>query len=308
MSSIGGANQGTGGTANGGTGGSVFRGTAGMASAGGKANFGKGGSGAGGSGGPAGGGPSSGGTGGASGGEPRGKAGAGGEPPWGPAGSGGVAGVAGSDATAGGPSAPEEVRLTPADGWLAGTSNTLSIQGAIFPYADPVATLSLISDFTGANACIKGTAPKVDLSCIPDPGSDCYGKYFGSGIGLYLNQPLDDTTDPPTVLSPVAYDASSLKGFSFELTGNAVPSVRALRFGVFTADAEFCEINYNFKIGVNTVLFSEMRLACYSPTPGAQTTETAQSSLMRIGWHVMTNPVSAFDYDFCISNIRALLK
>jgi len=307
---VGGVRLGTSGTANGGTGagGFAFTGSAGMASAGGKANLGKGGSGTGGSSGSVGGGhPSDGGSGGATGGGAGGKAGAGGEPSWG-AGSGGAAGVAGSEETGGSSSEPDGVLLTPADGWVAGTSNTLRIQGAIFPYADPVATLSLISDFTGANACIKGTAPKVDLSCTPDPGSDCYGKYFGSGIGLYLDQPLDDTTDPPTALSPVAYDASPLKGFSFELTGNAVPGIRALRFGVFTADAEFCEINYNFKVGVNTVLFSEMHAACYGPAGTAQTAETVQSALIRIGWHVMTNPATAFDYDFCISNIRALLK
>jgi hypothetical protein len=311
MSAIGGANLGTSGTANGGkgAGGAVYTGSAGVASAGGKANFGKGGSGMGGSSDPAGGvPPSDAGSGGALGGGPSGKAGSGGEPSWGVAGSGGAAGAAGSEETGGGPSDSEGVLLTPADGWLAGTSNALSAQGAIFPYADPVAALSLISDFTGANACIRGTAPKVDLSCTPDPGADCYGKYFGSGIGLYLNQPLDSTTDPPTVLSPVSYDASLLKGFSFELTGNTVPGIRALRFGVFTADAEFCEINYNFKIGVNTVLFSEMHAACYGPITSAQTAETVQSSLIRIGWHVMTNPVSAFDYDFCISSIRALLK
>src|SRR6478736_787640 len=310
--SVGGWNNASGGAAakgGMGAGGAAHTGSAGMASAGGKANFGKGGSGTGGLGGTAGGGPLPiGGAGGASGGGPGSKAGAGGGLPWGAAGSGGAAGAAGSEETGGGPTEPEGVLLTPAEGWLAGTSNTLSMQGAIFPYADPVATLSLISDFTGANACIKGTAPKVDLSCIPDPGSDCYGKYFGSGIGLYLNQPLDDTTDPPTALSPVAYDASLLKGFSFELTGNAVPGIRALRFGVFTADTEFCEINYNFKIGVNTVLFSEMHAACYGPAGTAQTAEAAQSTLIRIGWHVMTNPATAFDYDFCISNIRALLK
>jgi hypothetical protein len=267
----------TSGYASAGAGGKANLGTAGMASAG-KAGVNTGGSG-----------------------------GVGGTPPWGVAGSGGQGGT-GATEGAGGAAEPEGVPLVPNNGWLAGDSNALMIQGAIFPYADPVATLSLSQDFTGANACIKGTAPKVDLSCIPDPGSTCYGKYFGSGIGLYLDQPLDLSTDPATVLSPLPFDASSLKGFSFELTGNAVPQHGALRFGVFTADAEFCRVNYDFKIGRNTVLFDALVANCYSPPDAGPMPESARSALIRVGWHVMTNPATAFDYDFCVSDIRALLK
>ena len=241
----------------------------------------------------------SGGTGGRSG-------GVGSLPPWATAGSGAV-GAAASDGAGGAPE-PEGVPLVPVDGWLDGTSNVLMIQGGIFAYADPFATLSLSQDFTATNACIKGIAPRVDLSCIPAAGSNCYGTYWGSGIGLNLNQSLDPSTDPPTVLPPLAFDATSLKGFSFELTGNAVPAYGALRFGVFTADAEFCRINYNVSTGLNIVLFSELSASCYISTDGGQISESAQSSLVRVAWHVMTNAASAFEYDFCVSNIRALLK
>src|SRR5689334_1737124 len=93
--------------------------------------------------------------------------------------------AAGSDSGSGGNSAvlPEGVPLTAMDGWVAVDSNTLGIQGAMFAYSDPTSGMGMAEDFVGANACIKGTAAKVDMmsdicknKTFTPPAMDCYGE------------------------------------------------------------------------------------------------------------------------------------
>ena len=171
--------------------------------------------------------------------------------------------------------------------------------------------------FSGANMCIKGTAAQVDMAsdaCVnktlTPPATDCYGEYWGSAIGLNLNQPLDMTTDPPMGGTPLPYDASALKGFSFELSGNTVPPPSAMRFKVDDGITEFCNPpSSKLKVGVNTVLFSELAKYCWTTTnPPSPTAETVQSRLVKLVWQVVTNSSATVPYDFCVSNLRALPK
>ena len=235
------------------------------------------------------------------GGAPGGGASSGGAPGGGDS-AGGVPG-GGGDLAAG-------VPLTPTDGWVDGMSNTLMIQGALFPYADTTSMTGMTSDFTGTNACIKGSAAKVVMPCtVVAPATDCYGTYWGAAIGLNLNQPIDMTTMMGG--TPVAFDASSIKGFAFEVSGTTVPAPKDFRFKVENAAGEFCNIpTKKILLGANTVLFSELVSACYKITtnPPNPTAETAQSALIKIAWQVVTNTTGAVPFDFCISNIRAIPK
>ncbi len=217
----------------------------------------------------------------------------------------GVSGIAGAPLAAG-------VPLTPVDGWIDGTSNMLKIQGAIFSFADTTSSVNMSSDFSGSHACIQGTAARVDLTCTPiAPATDCYGMYFGSAIGLNLNQaPPDLTTDPVTYSEPLSYDASAMKGFSFEISGDIVPEPRSLRFEVEDGTQQFCTpASVKIKPGVNTVLFSDLLAWCWITTdPPNPSAETAQSKLIKLTWHVVTNNATTVPFSFCVSNIRALLK
>jgi len=190
------------------------------------------------------------------------------------------------------------------DGWVDGASNVIGIQGAVFSYADNASSVGMTSNFTGTNACIAGSAAKVDLMCTPvAPATDCYATFWGAAISFNLNQPIDPVTGLP-VGSRVPYDASALSGFAFEISGNLVPT--SIRFRVDTANGEYCSPpTQPITIGANAVLFSDLRTECW--TVGGEPGETAKSALLKITWQVVTNSNAQVPFDFCVSNIRALL-
>ena len=248
---------------------------------------------------------------------------AGGTAPTGPRAGGTVSGypsqsVAGASASAGfGGSFPNiDLLLRPVDGRVARESNVLQIQGAVYAYADSTSAMSMTADFTGSNACIQGTAAKVDQTsqqCLSKvftpPALDCYGEFWGAAIGMNLNQPIDSVT--MMAGEPAPYNASALKGFAFQISGSAVPAPKDLRFQVESADGQmFCNVpTIKLKLGQNLVRFSDLVSECFrSPAPTQPSAESAQSSLLRISWHVLTNTWSEVPYDFCVSDIRAIVK
>lgn len=195
------------------------------------------------------------------------------------------------------------VPLTPTDGWVDAASNTLGIVGAMFAYADTTSAEGMTEDFTGSNACITGTAAKVDMLCTPvPPATDCYGTFWGAAIGLNLNQPIDPETGMGAE-TPLPYDASSLKGFGFTISGSAIPA--SLRFKVENSAGEFCTPAAKPILeGNNTVLFEEVVSECW--TTGGTAPDT--SGLLKVAWQVVTNDSSEVPFDFCVSNVVAIEK
>jgi hypothetical protein len=232
----------------------------------------------------------------------------------GSSGSGNTAGsgTAGSSVVPNGGSGPvaEGVPLTATDGWVDGASNTLMIQGAMFSYGDPTSLMGMTSDFTGANACIKGTAAKVDMTSMActtkmftPPATDCYGEYWGAAIGLNLNQAIDMTTMMGA--DPAPFDASAIKGFAFEISGSMVPT--SLRFKVEDASGEFCSPSTKpVKLGANSFMFADLIKECWAPKATSATAETAKSGIIKIAWQVVTNAMGAVPFDYCVANVRAL--
>jgi hypothetical protein len=169
--------------------------------------------------------------------------------------------------------------------------------------------MGMTEDFMGANACIKGTAAKVNTACTPvAPATDCYGTYWGAAIGLNLNQPIDPATGEG-VVTPLKYDATHLKGFSFTISGPAgtdgmIPTT--LRFKVEDGVTEYCTWKTVGK-GPNTVLFSELETKCWEHSKGTGTSATtAQAGLLKIAWQVVTNTGGTIPFDYCVSDVRAI--
>jgi hypothetical protein len=208
----------------------------------------------------------------------------------------------GGSGSGGSATLPEGVPLTPADGWVDGASNTIGVQGAMFSYADTTSAMSMVGDFTGANACITGTAAKVVMPCtVEAPATDCYGTFWGAAIGLNLNQPIDETTMMGA--DPMPYDASALSGFAFEITGSMVPT--SLRFKVEDGTTEYCTPTaVPIKSGANSVTFEQLMTECWMA--GGTSASGAKSGLLKISWQVVTNAMSTVPFDFCVSNVRAL--
>jgi hypothetical protein len=221
---------------------------------------------------------------------------------------------AASGGAAGGP-AMEGVALTPVDGWVDSQSNGLLAQGAVFAFGDETSKMGMVEDFKGSNACIKGTAAKVDTASdvcknmtFTPPAKDCYGQYWGAAIGMNLNQPIDPATGEG-VVTPLPFDATAVKGFTFTVAGNTVPAPGSFRFKVEDGTKEYCNpAAIKVKVGVNTVLFSDLVSECWAVmTPPAPTAETAKKNLIKISWQVVTNTSSTVLFDFCISDVRAIL-
>jgi hypothetical protein len=232
--------------------------------------------------------------------------------------SAGSAPVAGGSAGGGAPQG-EGIPLNPVAGWVP-VENAAMIQGAVFSFADPTSKMGMtdnLMDAAATSACIKGTAAKVDMlstACstkmFTPPAMDCYGEYWGAALGMNLNQVIDMTLVPPAGGTPGKYDASALKGFSFEISGETVPAPTALRFKVDNGTDEFCNVpTVKVKVGVNTVLFTDLVKECYkSPVPTEPLATTIQTGIVKISWQVVTNDKSTVPFDFCVSNIRALPK
>ncbi|HYQ46924.1 MAG TPA: hypothetical protein VER11_33365 [Polyangiaceae bacterium] len=226
-------------------------------------------------------------------------------------------GTAGSS-TGGGSTMMEGVPITPNMGWVAVDSNVLGIQGAAFSFADATSKMGMTDNLmtaTDGKSCIVGTAAKVDMAsdkCVnktfDPPATDCYGQYWGAAFGINLNQ----TIDPGTMMGGTAmpFDASLIKGFYFEIDGNTVPGPTALRFKVDDGTKEYCNPSMvKVKVGPNTVLFSDLTTECWMPTDmSSKVTDDVKKKVVKIAWQVVTNASSTVPFDFCISNVRALLK
>lgn len=244
-----------------------------------------------------------------------------------------TAGTGGAPDASGGAPDASGVPLAMSNGWVSGADNTLKIQGAVFTYSDPYTKMTLTSNLDGVTAttappvttaCIKGVAPLVPATTdktaacnnmmFMSPGAmDCYGEYWGAAIGMNLNQMIDPGTMMGTPAA--AYDASALKGFAFEISGTTVPSAASLRFKVNEPDpstVEYCSpIATPLKIGQNVVLFADLYKQCYLAPAAYKVMPTALSSLTsfgKIAWQVVTKNGATVPFDFCISNVRAILK
>jgi len=241
-------------------------------------------------------------------------------------GASGNSSTAGSGTATGGQGGPEGVPITPVAGWIAKESNALGIQGAAFSFGDTTSIVGMtdnLKDATATTSCIKGTAAKVDMTsdkCVnmmfDAPAKDCYGQYWGAALGFNLNQVIDMTLVPPAGGMPAAFDASLIKGFYFEISDHddhtgVVPAPSALRFKVNDSDdKEYCNTSaLKVKSGVNTVLFSDLTTECWAPTAtSSKITADVEKKFIKIAWQVVTNPSAAVPFDFCIGNVKALLK
>ncbi|MCH2110150.1 MAG: hypothetical protein MK135_12550 [Polyangiaceae bacterium] len=219
---------------------------------------------------------------------------------------GGVTGAPAGGDTTGGDTAtaapPAGTAIANSMGWVDGAQNTYGIQGAFYTFSDsldeegnPGGGDSTIApaQFT-EDLCVSGTASQVDVNCSAD---DCYGLYWGAGVGLNLNQATDEATGEGG--TPDTWDASAngVTGFSFTISGADVPS--SLRFKLGDAGGEFCT---SIGAGNNEILYTDLDENCWMPVAGA-TIPTASKSIQ---WQVATNDASTTSFDFCIENFSVL--
>lgn len=191
------------------------------------------------------------------------------------------------------------------DGWVPYDQNDFFIQGAFYTFKDNpedadgdsiIGTSTISPDMFGAGSgtqiCAQGSAGQViEMN---------YDDYWGAAIGLNLKQevgddaalPFDATmTDPP------------ITGFSFNIAGaNPLPEGGELRFNIKVANDTN---NYCAKItsaGPNSFRFSQLLQSCWAPeqiTPDP-------TKLEALHWQYVTKTDKTYEFDICITELRAL--
>jgi hypothetical protein len=217
---------------------------------------------------------------------------------------GSLGGTAGAvTAGAGGPS-DEGVPLVPMNGVIA--DNPTMIQGAVFAVADTTSNESLTSDVNGPKICMQGIAARINLDCDPAP-TQCSSRYFGAMLGMNLNQQINPMSTDNQFGDPLSFDASALRGFSFDLDGQDIPS-NALFFAAEDGNNQYpTPSSQKLLAGRNVVLFSELLTSDVTLAQGTmRMPESAKAGLVKILWRVRGTASAAVPFDFCVSNIRAL--
>jgi hypothetical protein len=219
------------------------------------------------------------------------------------AGSGGRVEMGESPAGGKTPADDHSVLLVPTDGWIDGSSNALMVQGEMYSHADSVSAPKMTSDFIGTKACVRGSIGPVILDCQPADccktqggRQDCSMTVWIAGISLNFGQRKNPITMLPDTVS--VFNASALAGFSFELSGPDLPPFPTLQFEVETYRATYGPAK-PLAPGTNTILLSEL--------PPFDSLEHDKSTLVRISW-LLNGRNSEVSYDFCVSNVRALLE
>lgn len=194
------------------------------------------------------------------------------------------------------------------NGWAAFDQNPFAIQGAFYTFkdnpedadSDTVVGTSTIAPESfadgGMQVCATGSAGQVMMA----NGALAYDDYWGAAIGFNLKQvegedaalPFDATATMPPIT-----------GFSFNVAGaDPLPAGGELRFNIKVAGDTN---NYCAKItaaGPNSFRLTEMLQSCWMPeqiTPDP-------TKLEALHWQYVTNSTASYNFDICITELRAL--
>jgi hypothetical protein len=212
------------------------------------------------------------------------------------AGTGGAPAAAGTGGTGGASAIPTGTGLAIThgiDGWVAGTTNGVGIQGSFYTFSDaagtpPGDTTVTLGDFaTPTSVCASGVASQVI--------GTAYSQYYGGGIALNL-------ADPGGMVGTMPWPRGTVTGFSFTVTGTTIPA--ALRFQATTPAGGTTYCLNDTAPGANTVQLGTLVTACYDATPGPAL--PAATALESLQWQVVTNTDSSTPFDFCIENLTAI--
>jgi hypothetical protein len=181
-----------------------------------------------------------------------------------------------------------------ADGWVAGATNSVGIQGSFHPFGDasstpPGDTTVVLGDFdTPTSVCLSGVASQV-LGTPP-----AYSQYYGGGLGLNL-------ADAGGAAGVGPWTRGTVTGFSFTVTGPTIPATLRFNATIPGMATTYCG---NIAAGANRVAFSSLNAECYNTPPGAVLPTT--TALESIQWQVVTVTTASTPFDFCIENLTAI--
>jgi hypothetical protein len=194
-----------------------------------------------------------------------------------------------------------------AEGWVAGATNGVGIQGSFYAFGDftatptPGDTTAELDDFAASptTACISGVASQV-LTPAGAAGP-AYGQYYGGGLGLNL-------ADAGGMTGPGPWNRQTVTGFSFTLTGPAIPPGEQMRFKVTTFEGTAVNADgycTEATPGANTFQFGALVNECWTGGAGAPALGAA-TPIVSLQWQVATITTASTPFDFCVENLTAI--
>ncbi|HKO95297.1 MAG TPA: hypothetical protein VJU61_29275 [Polyangiaceae bacterium] len=180
--------------------------------------------------------------------------------------------------------------LTIVDGTIALDSNPHGIEATLFTAVSPQGSSIQVTNDTGS-VCVQGTLDVVE--------NGDFGNQWGALFAFAF-------TEQGSVAAPWDLDGGNVVGFSFTVSGPLLPP---LRFGALPGSADpnvdnFCTTLPVFSEGTFEVPFSSITRDCWQT--GGEV--LAPSDLQTIIWTLPADPTLAHPYDFCVSNVRPLLR
>lgn len=183
--------------------------------------------------------------------------------------------------------------LTPEDGWVDGQSNAVGIQGSVFFDVDAnlggPSTLSVGSN--GPALCVSG---------VVGPVQDAdYARDWGGLFGIRLGEASPGQIGTWSPITP----AGTVSGFTFRLTGTAIP-IAQVRIQVEDAAGNYYCSGLG-QAGTYSVSMANLRVACWE-TGGASV--TPELPLVSLTWMIIAVETFADPFDFCIEDLTAVLR
>jgi hypothetical protein len=174
-------------------------------------------------------------------------------------------------------------------GTIALDSNPHGIEASLFTAVSPLSSSIQVTNDTGS-VCVQGTLDAV----VNGDFANQWGALFGFTF-----------TADGSVAVPWDLDGGNVVGFSFTVSGPLLPP---LRFGALPGSADPSVDNFctplPFSEGTFEVPFSSITRDCWEP--GGQPLPTPD--LQTLLWTLPANVELTRPYDFCISDVRPLLR
>jgi hypothetical protein len=208
---------------------------------------------------------------------------------------------------------------TPATATVVDASGSTGINGAASVAKSMLGTV-FNPAFVNDKLCVNGSTAQVM--------NGDYTNYYGGLIGVDLNRVANpdaptgdaganaggDAGAPVLGMIAQAWTPGNVDGFSFKIDGPVMPL--DLRFqgtptGSNTNLDHFCnKVAVGTTGGTFSVLFSEIVRNCFDPTPGAAifADPAGYTQLQNINWQVSSSDMIAYPFDFCVSEIKPILK
>jgi hypothetical protein len=196
-------------------------------------------------------------------------------------------------------------------GYVASTTNSYGIQGAVYTFDDGAGSV-ISPDCTTGAACFGGTTTPTTKFCVN--GSDVavalnptmtdydYAAYWGAAVGFDLNVPTSGTRQPYVA------SAHHVLGFSMTLTNTVYPTDKVqFSYLVYNGSSNVAYCVAQLNPGPNTVYFTNTVSNCYT-TGGVGLTTTNADNLVALQWQVPGSPLSATPFNYCIDNLTPLTQ